>query len=215
MGGSAKWRSRVAWTQDENGRKVPLRDADGKIVKVGVRNYNKKEKEILRQAQGKTPTKLPKRQEPTPEPRIRTLVGHRPTSDFNRQVERMRNDRYADIIEQTRKTEAEFADRLKNAKPITERPKGVKMQEWLTQNPDLDKGLRLIKRELNVLRKRTGRRADESIIHMPAPVNYDRRTQRITYKSENREAVEQAVRTIEKELRLDLGFALDRIDWVD
>ncbi len=191
-----------------------------KIAKAKDRGASEEEiNELERQRQAAKETERAKRQakkqETTPEPRIRTLVGHRPTSDFNRQVERMRNDRYADIIEQTRKTEAAFADRLKNAKPITERPKGVKMQEWLTQNPDLDKGLRLIKRELNVLRKRTGRRAEESIIHMPAPVNYDRRTQRITYKSENREAVEQAVRTIEKELKLDLGFALDRIDWVD
>ncbi|MCR4718671.1 MAG: hypothetical protein K5768_03470 [Firmicutes bacterium] len=214
MGGSKKT-ERVVYTQDENGQRVPLRDANGKIVKVGVRQYTKKEKKILRQAQGKTPTKLPKRQEATPEPRIRTLVGHRPTSDFNRQVERMRSDRYAGIIEQTRETQSAFADRLRNAKPITERPKNMKMQEWLTQNPDLDKGLRLIKRELNVLRKRTGRRAEESIIHMPKPVNYDRKTQRITYKTENREAVEQAIQTIEKELKLDLGFALDRMDWVD
>ncbi|MBP5782739.1 MAG: hypothetical protein J6W04_04285 [Bacteroidales bacterium] len=36
MGGSAGWRSRTVWTHDENGRKVPLRDADGKIVKVAV-----------------------------------------------------------------------------------------------------------------------------------------------------------------------------------
>lgn len=37
MGGNAKWRSRVVWTHNADGRKVPLRDANGKIVKIGVR----------------------------------------------------------------------------------------------------------------------------------------------------------------------------------
>ena len=50
MGGSAKWRNRVVWTNDENGKKVPLRDANGKIVKVGVRDYSKEEKDKLKKA---------------------------------------------------------------------------------------------------------------------------------------------------------------------
>ena len=51
MGGNAKWRSRVVWTKDTNGKKVPLRDSNGKIVKIGVRQYNKNEKEQLKEIQ--------------------------------------------------------------------------------------------------------------------------------------------------------------------
>lgn len=51
MGGSAKWRSRIVWTEDEKGRKVPLRDSNGNIVKTGVRVYTKQEKEILKKVQ--------------------------------------------------------------------------------------------------------------------------------------------------------------------
>ena len=51
MGGNAKWRSRVVWVNDADGRKIPLRDADGKIVKVGVRQYNEQEKNILKNVQ--------------------------------------------------------------------------------------------------------------------------------------------------------------------
>ena len=51
MGGNAKWRSRVVWTNDADGRKTPLRDENGKIVKVGVRQYNEQEKNILKNVQ--------------------------------------------------------------------------------------------------------------------------------------------------------------------
>ena len=137
------------------------------------------------------------------------------TGDTATAFERARNERYKDTIRKSREDASEFAKRAQNAKPITERPKGVKMQDWLTQNPDLDKALRLLKRETTTLRKRTGKRSEQSVLHMPAPLKYDRNSQRLTYKSSDREAVMETIRAIEKEMKVDLSFALSRIDWID
>ena len=198
MGGSARYRY---------GKKIAEAKANGASDDV-IRDLERRRDDAIARENER-------RAQKQPQATGRLLVGKNRPRNTARATGLMRYERYADIIERTRQTEAAFAERLKNARPISERPKGVKMQEWLMQNPDLDHGLRLIKRELNVLRKRMGRRSEESIIHMPKPENYDRNTQRITYKAGDREAVEQAVRTIEKELKLDLGFAMNRIDWVE
>lgn len=57
MGGSKEWRSRIVWTNDENGEKVPLRDANGKIVKISVKKYSENEKKKLKQIQKNNPDK--------------------------------------------------------------------------------------------------------------------------------------------------------------
>ena len=139
----------------------------------------------------------------------------RQTGNTATAFERARGERYADTIKQSRSQASDFANRAQNARPISERPKGVKMQDWLAQNPDLDKTLRLLKRETTTLRKRTGKKSEQSVLHMPTPVNYDRNTQRLSFKSSDRAEVENTIRAIEKELKVDLGFALDRIDWID
>lgn len=51
MGGSARWRSMVVWTENAEGKKTPLRDENGNIVKVGVRQYTKAERKKLAKIQ--------------------------------------------------------------------------------------------------------------------------------------------------------------------
>ena len=51
MGGSARWRSMVVWTENAEGKKTPLRDENGNIVKVGVRQYTKAERKKLTKIQ--------------------------------------------------------------------------------------------------------------------------------------------------------------------
>lgn len=64
MGGNSKYRSRFVYYTDEKGRKRVLRDENGKPVKVGVREYTKREKRILQAAmRGGTPSKMPGRRE--------------------------------------------------------------------------------------------------------------------------------------------------------
>ena len=97
MGGSAKWRNRVVWTNDENGRKVPLRDANGKIVKVGVKEYGKKGKNILRKVQGsykqtKTdPYKADRR-------RVRNILNRNYDDDHNKIANRLTKQQELDHV---------------------------------------------------------------------------------------------------------------------
>ena len=138
----------------------------------------------------------------------------RQTGNTATAFERARSERYADTIQRERKLASDFMNTVKNARPISEKPEGMKTQEWLAQNPDLDKGLRLLKRNTTTLRKLTGKKSEQSVLHMPTPVKYDRNTQRLSFKASDREEVMKTIRAIEKEMNLDLGFAISRIDWI-
>lgn len=226
MGGSRDYKSVLVIRKDEDGNPI-LRD-DGKPAMkrkyIRVTAYKRKLK-AQQKAQEKsrsesTLKRMANRMKNQKggnetEQEVKRTVGKMPASDIRRAFELARKGKYGDVIKESRELAANFVNTAKNARPISEKPKDVKQSDWLQQNPDLDKALRLLKRETTTMRKRSGKKSDQNILRMPAPVSYDRNTQRITYKAADRDAVEQTVRAIEQEMNVDLGFALDRIDWID
>lgn len=198
-----------------------VRDANGNVVRKIAGSMTKTEKETMKKANSKNRQRGMERlvksknnqSEPTTE--TKRTIGRMPTRDIRKAFELARKGKYGDVINDSRKIALDFVNTVKNARPLSEKPKDVKRSDWLQQNPDLDKALRLLKRETTTMRKNSGKKSEQNVLRMPAPVKYDRETQKIAYKTSDRSAVENTIRAIEKEMNVDLGFALDRIDWID